>query len=223
MRLEPTDPRVAVPIFTPGQVAEFVGMPASTVRSWMRPTPTRPVLVHSVRTPRRGWPSIPLLGIAEAQVLRGMRDTMRMSKVAQAVELIRERGGEYALGNEALFHDGWDLYLRQGDGDVTSMDERQVLLPGIIEERLRPFRVAPDGFIEALMVSKLPETEIDPRFVSGRPRFTKTGVPVFVVAGMLAAGEPADLVAREYGVELALVQEVERLAESDPDWLASVA
>lgn len=219
--MDESDVRVTAPIFTPLQLARLVDMPVSTVYSWTRPTGTRPALIHRVEAERRGWPTIPLLGAAEAAVLRPLRVAkMPMREIAAAVAFIREQHGPFALGSPGLVHDG-AVALRRGEGGLERLRDGQGVLPGLLQDAdLRPFRLAPDGFVEALTVDLLPGTEIDPRFSSGRMRFTKTGVPVFAVAGLLAAGEPAEVVAREYGVELTLVRAVER---ADPAWVAEVA
>lgn len=218
--MDADDVRVTAPIFTPKQVAELAHMPVSTVYSWTRGTSTRPPLIHRVQPLRRGWPSIPLVGAAEAKVLRPLRESgMRMREIAAAVDFIRSQGGPFALANPDLLHDGVLALRRDGEG-LSTLRDGQGVLTEVLTEQLQPFRLAPDGFVEALVLREIPETEIDPRFSAGRPFFTKTGVPVFAVAGMLSAGEPAEVVAREYGVELRLVRAVE---QADPDWLSKVA
>jgi hypothetical protein len=93
------DPRALVPVCSPRLVSEIVGMPRSTVYDWMRPTATRPALVHSIRPVVRGFPSIPLFGLAEASVIRAMRQSgMKMTEIAAAVRYLRQRHGDYALG-----------------------------------------------------------------------------------------------------------------------------
>lgn len=220
--MDASDVRVTVPICTPRQLGELIDMPLSTVYSWTKPTATRPALIHRVEPLRRGWPTIPLIGVAEAMVLRPLRKDwkMRMPEISAAVTFLREEGGPFALGNPQLLHDGVLALLQDPDGSLSALRSGQGVLPGLLREQLHPFRLAPDGFVEALKVQQIPETEIDPRFSSGRMRFTRTGVPVFAVAGMLKAGEPPEVVAHEYGVELRLVQAV---ADADPAWLSQVA
>jgi uncharacterized protein (DUF433 family) len=217
------DARSIVPICTPKMVAELVGMPRSTVYAWMRPTTTRPVLVHSVPPEVRGHPSIPLFGLAEASVIRGMRQAkMRMSEIAAAVEYIRDQHGEYALASPGLVTDGVSALIEQG-GEVSTLRGGQGVFRLIIEERLHPFVLAPDGFVESYKIERLPDVEMDPRFSSGRMRFTSTGVPVFAVRGQLSAGMPAEVVAYEFGLEIDKVRAIEELERTDPDWLSEVA
>ena len=217
--MEQNDPRVTVPIFTPQQVGWIAGMPASTVYSWMRETPTRPALIHSLHPHSRGWPSIPLIGAAEAKAMRAMRTGgMSMRGVVEAVGFLRKQGGPYTLANPRLLHDGFIALIRERQEYATI--DGQGVIGAAVQRELRPFTLAADGFVEALQGSMIPETEFDPRFVTGRLRFTKTGVPVFAVAGALRAGDPPEAVANDYGVELRLVRAVQ---SADPDWLAAVA
>lgn len=185
----------------------------------MRPTATRPALVHSVTPAVRGWPSIPLIGLAEARVVRGLRDGgMKMREIAAAVDYLRGRSGPHALANPDLLHDGTQALVRDTDG-ITALRTGQPLLPGIVDEWLEPFRLAPDGYVEAYLVQGMPGVEIDPRFSSGRMRFTRTGIPVFAIAGVLEAGDPPEMVAAEYG----LTGDEVRLVHERLPWLSEAA
>lgn len=218
--MERTDVRVSNPICTPGDIARLVHMPPSTVYSWMKPTSTRDFLVHSVAPSSRGWPSIPLLGLAEAFVIRGLRTGgMKMPELAFAVAYLREKHGPYALASPGLVTDGVVAMLESETGELETLRGGQGVLMEAVRNELRPFRLAPDGFVEAFIVPEMPGVEMDPRFSSGRMRFTRTGVPLFAVAGLLEAGDPVELVADEYDLRL---DEVELVRERLP-WLSQVA
>lgn len=217
--VDATDVRASVPICTPSQAAEHAGMPLSTFYTWMKPTSMRPALIHHVEPITRGWPTIPLIGLAEATVLREMRGRMRMPQIAAAVTYLRDHGGEYALGNPHLMHDGFQAAVTDEAGDLHDLVTGHPMLPGVVSEWLQPFKLAPDGFVESLLVSRIPGVEIDPRFSSGRMRFTRTGIPVFAIAGALEAEDPPDVVAAEYGLTL---KEVNRVRQHLP-WLSAVA
>lgn len=217
--MDSTDVRASVAICTPAQAAEHAGMPLSTFYTWMKPTGSRPALIHHVKPVTRGWPTIPLIGLAEATVLREMRSRMRMTQIAAAVTYLREHGGEYALGNPHLLHDGFQAAVRDDAGGLEDLVTGHPMLPGVVTEALHPFKLAPDGFVESLLVTRIPGVEIDPRFSSGRMRFTRTGVPVFAIAGALEAEDPPDVVAAEYGLTL---KEVGSVSKHLP-WLSAVA
>jgi uncharacterized protein (DUF433 family) len=218
--MEANDVRVTSPICTPAEVAHLVGMPLSTVYSWLKPVPGhRPALIHQVSTGVRGWPSIPLLGLAEASVLRALRDqNMKMAEIAAAVNYLRDKHGPYALGSPELIHDGVVALLQQDDGVVTLRGGQGVLLDAV-ERNLHPFVLAPDGFVQKYVLPNLPGVEIDPRFSSGRMRFTRTGVPLFAITGLLEAEDPPEVIADEFGLN---VDEVE-LVREHLSWLSGVA
>ena len=217
--MDENDARATTPICTPSDVALLVGMPRSTVYDWLKPRPSRPYLIHHIPPETRGWPSIPLLGLAEAAVLRAMRDNgMKMPEIAAAVDYLRDKDGPYALGRPELLHDGFQAYVADG-GNLQTLRGGQLVLMGLVDQYLQPFRIAPDGFVEAYLVERIPGVEIDPRFQAGRMRFTRTGVPVFAIAGALEAGEDPHVVATEYGLldhEVGAVQQ-------QLEWLSTAA
>lgn len=218
--MERDDPRASVPVCTPLRVAQLVGMPRPTVYSWMRATPNRPALVHSVAAEVRGWPTIPLVGLAEAHMIRGLRNAkMPMSEITLAVDYLRGKYGEFVLASPELLHDGVSALVRSAVG-IETLRSGQLAFDVVVERELQPFRLAPDTFVEAYQVRELPETEIDPRFSSGRMRFTRTGIPVFAVYGMLQSGADEEVVAREFGIDLRLVEAV---SNADAAWLSEVA
>jgi uncharacterized protein (DUF433 family) len=217
--MDVNDVRAVAPICTPADVSQLVSMPLSTVYSWMRPTSTRPALIHHVTPTVRGWPSIPLIGLAEASVLRALRDGgMKMPEIAAAVEYLREQGGQFALGCPGLVTDGVVALLEHPDGLMTLRGGQGVLVQAV-RQNLHPFTLAPDGFVQAFLIPQLPGVEMDPRYSSGRMRFTRTGVPLFAVTGLLEAGDSSDAVADEYELR---VEEVELVREHLP-WLSDVA
>jgi uncharacterized protein (DUF433 family) len=218
-QVDHADPRASAPICTPREVAVLVKMPLSTVYSWMHATHTRPALIHSVEPAVRGWPRIPLIGLAEASVLRAMRDHhVDMREISAAVQFLREQGGEFALGSPDLVTVGVSALLAHENGLETLRGGQGVLL-ATVRENLQPFTLAPDGFVRAYVVPQLRGVEIDPRFASGRMRFTRTGVPLFAVAGLLSAGDSAEVVADEFELRR---DEVDLVREHLP-WLSTVA
>jgi hypothetical protein len=111
----------------------------------MHATHTRPALIHSVEPAVRGWPRIPLMGLAEASVLRAMRDHhVDMREISAAVQFLREQGGEFALGSPDLVTDGVSALLAHENGLETLRGGQGVLL-ATVRENLQPFTLAPDG------------------------------------------------------------------------------
>ncbi|MGA5520451.1 hypothetical protein [Streptomyces pseudogriseolus] len=61
-------------LLTPTETASHLQIPQSTLHSWLKSRAAGAPLVHQVEPPRRGQPSVPFIAVAEAHVLRSLRD-----------------------------------------------------------------------------------------------------------------------------------------------------
>lgn len=215
-----TDPRISSAIATRGEVASLLDVRADKLTAWATPQRGKTPLVHTLRG--QGRLTVPLVGIAEAASLDALRTGgMSMQEARRAADYIRQStGDEYALASPHLFTDGTEAFIEDAMG-IVRMRDNQGALREVIAEHLRPLIIGPDGLVEAFRVEQFETASvtIDPRFNAGRMTFTHSRVPVFVVAGELAAGEAPVQVAVEYDLEYETVKEVKRLSE----WLATVA
>lgn len=223
MGIAPDDVRVSSGIVTPAQVSTLVDMPEVTVRSWMRPRGNRPPLVHSRTPARRGWPSIPLVGLAEVSSLRALRDSgLSMRTVLDAAAYVRAHWDDpYALANPRLVTDGAEAFLHDTQTDeVYRLRDRQHAFTEILREHLRPLVIGPDDYVQAFHATRLVDADLylDPRFSAGRLSFSNR-VPVFAVLGALAAGELPESVALDFGLKPSEVRAVEQHSR----WLADAA
>lgn len=221
--MERGDVRASSAICTLGEVASLTGTKTPTLRSWTRPRGTRPSMVHTITPIRRGWPTVPLVGLAEASSLRALRHVLTMPKVVAAVEFIRDQAGdEFALANPQLVTDGSEAYLHSIDTDeLVRIPDGQGAITDVVRTHLRPLILGPDGYVAQFRVERFHASEvlIDPEHTAGRMYFTRTGVPLFAVAGALRAGERSMVVADDFGLTLEEVTEV----ESNLEWLGRVA
>ncbi len=212
-----TDVRVASPIASRGEVSHLVQVPPQRLTSWMHPTRNRRPLVHSME--RNGRLTIPLVGIAEAASLRGLRDLgLSMQQARRAAEFVRDTyANEYALASPKLVTDGTDAFFEDDKGLVRVRD-RQGAIKEVLKDHLRPLILDSNGFVEAFRVEEFTSSmvTIDPRFNAGRMSFVRNRVPLFAVAGALKAGESVEDIADDFGLQEGEALEVERLLE----WLA---
>jgi hypothetical protein len=219
--MDADDIRASTPICTTAEVATLVGMPTPTVYSWTRKRGHRPALVHTVANDLRGWPTIPVVGLAEAHVIRALRSMdIRMSKIAEVVNWLRNEANDpFALASPKLVTDGIDLYV-QRDADLERAFDGQRPIKETIADHLREIDVWPDGYAGGYSPERLgPAIQIDARFSAGRMSFVRNRVPLFAVAGGLIAGDSPESVAADYGLnpdEIALV-------ERNLDWLKEAA
>lgn len=222
MGLSLDDPRVSSGILTPAQAAGLIGMKTPTLRTWTKQRGRRPVMVHTVNPRRRGWPSVPLIGLAEASSLLALRTVgISMSLLAEAADYIRDRYDDpFALANPRLVTDGTEAFAHDLSSDeLWRIRDNQVAFTEVLREHLRPLVLDRDDYVKAYRVP-LPDVDllIEPGFSAGRMTFTNR-VPVFAVIGLLRAGEDPVSIALDYGL---LPSEVESV-EQHIDWLEPAA
>ncbi len=220
--MQANDIRVAAPICTTAEVGTLVGMPTPTVYSWTRPRGHRPALVHSVAGDRRGRPTIPVVGLAEAHVIRYLRATVgiKLSKVTDLVNWLRDEASDpFALASPKLVTDGIDIYIRR-DSELERAFDGQRPIKEAIADHLREIDVWPDGYAGGYSPAKLGAgIQIDARFSAGRMSFVRNRVPLFAVAGGLLAGDSPQAVAADYGLTAAEIA----LVESNLEWIKEAA
>lgn len=217
-----TDIRFRSAICTAKQAAKLSAMPATTVRSWTIATETRPAMVHTVPNERRGWPTVPLVGLVETWSMRALRTAgVPMTKLVKVAEDLRhEYSDPYVLARPILFSDGIDLY-RRDHGHLFRIEDGQQPIEKVIEKYLQKIELDSDEHPKAFRIP-LPggvELTLDPRFNGGRPSLPRNRVPAFAVLGALDAGEKSTTVAADYDLDMAEVLAIEQAAK----WLTAVA
>ena len=85
------EPRFVTPICTVHDVATLVGMPLDTVKAWAGQRTSRRQMITRLPQRHRGWPSVPLVGLAEAHTLRTLRELLPKTEVDAAAAAQRER------------------------------------------------------------------------------------------------------------------------------------
>jgi uncharacterized protein (DUF433 family) len=212
--------RFTHPLLTPSETAQHLQIPERTVNNWLHQSAAGRPLVHSVRPQRRGWPSVPFVAIVEAYVLRALREMgLSPEKIRAAATDVRDQfGTEYGLATRRIATDGVDVFVHYLDTDeIARAGDRQMPIRRVIDDYLR-YVVwdDEDEFPKRITLRKYdPEIAhviIDPRFAWGAPVIEPTKVPVDAVLGLWRAGETPDVVAEEYGLTIAQVEALVRVA-----------
>lgn len=220
------DARFNVPIYTQTEAARYLNMPPQTFRSWAQgytntfpnrpPVHGDPLITHIGKrhSPR---PSIPFIGLAEGMFLSALRRAdVPMQQIRPVLELVRERlGVEHALASERLHLLGAQLLWEVSEDNALDREERRearkliVLKDGqyvfreVVEQYMKNIHYDPgDQYAERV---ELPGYEVariaaEPGVNFGRPYFTATGTPLYVVVGRLRAGETREEVADDFGL-----------------------
>lgn len=219
MAVDYTEPRFVAPICTVQDVAEIVGMPVETVKTWAGQRRSRRQMFSRTPQEHRGWPSVPLVGLVEANTLRTLRDMLAPSEVEAAALWIRNKyDAPYALANKRLVTDGAYAYVQENPSELYRVKTKQHAFVEVLEAHLHPLIFEHDDYPVAYEV-RIPGVVIDPRFNAGRMTFERNRVPVFAVLGSLQGGDSVDEVMQQYGLTLQEVAAVDEHRE----WAAKAA
>lgn len=214
------DSRFATPLLTPVEAAFQLQIPERTMYRWLDERAGGAPLVHSVRPQRRGWPSVPFVALVEAYVLRALREyKLSPYKILGAARDIREQfGTEYGLATRRIATDGIDVFIHYLDSDeMARAEDRQMPIRQVIDDHLRYVTWDDDDDFATRLTLRRYDPEIakvviDPRFAWGDPIVEPANVSVAAVLGMYRAGETPQTVADEYGLTIAQVKALIRVA-----------
>jgi uncharacterized protein (DUF433 family) len=209
------DPRVSWPILTTTQVAALTEVPSATLKGWARGTDS---ILHTLPN-RRGWPTIPFIGLVEAEVAGSLLQFLSPLRVKSILRALKARhGDDFTLDAPHLVTDLSNTFLRDGE-ELTRIPDSQGAFLEVIRKELRTLRIGVDGKVEAFTPTRLDIASVDPRFNGGSLSLTRTRTPVASVVGSLRAGDHSSTVAADYGLT---IEEVERIA-ADLEWAEAAA
>jgi uncharacterized protein (DUF433 family) len=201
--LRADDPRVSVPLYTIAEAAQYVGLPYSTLQSWVNPGVDREPLVTSLA--RKGYEaSIPFIGLAEAFVLQAARAVgVPRHRIRPGVEAVKEELGlEHALASRLLYTDGAELLVRYAaeDEDLEVARTRQRQLTETVKHQLRLITYAGDGYAVRLQLPGYGPADVvvDPTVAFGYPVVRGKGVRVKDVLDRFWAGESLRAIAYDF-------------------------
>lgn len=217
------DSRFAVPLFTPAELATYVGVPESTIRNWLGLAKAHAVVtrVPELLLPRAA--SVPFIGLAEAFVLSAFRAAgLPLQRIRPAVDrLRREVDLPHALASKHVLTDGAEILFEYGreNGDAVAKDlvvvrNQQVVFREVVQDYLRCITWADDGYTGSLLLPRYGSANVvvDPLRNFGQPMFSEGGARLEDVLDLFYAGEPIDVVAHEYGVNRDQIEAAVRAA-----------
>jgi uncharacterized protein (DUF433 family) len=213
------DPRAAWAIFTVFEASRYLGVPNSTLRSWIEPV-DGPPLVSSFD--RRGHqPRLSFLGFAEAFVISvARRAGVKPHRIREGVEAVRRSiGVDYALATHRLYVDKAELLVAPEGGvdpndpeDLEVARSRQIQMTQTVKRQLRHISYGEDGVAATLT---LPSFEVvtvivDPHQAFGAPIIRRTGTRVRDVISLWRADEDLRDIAYDFDLTVDEVQDVIR-------------
>jgi uncharacterized protein (DUF433 family) len=194
------------PIYPLAQVAQYTGIPAVTVRSWVAGRD------YATSKGDRYWPHVikpaddakgdflSFTNLVEVYVLGALRKLHQvpMPRIRQAIwDLSDKFGDRHPLANRKMRIDGSrHLYLDEigtllkldGSGQLAMREVMEPHLRRIVHENQYAIRLFPWAYEKPDIDSPMP-VAIDPRVAFGKPFLVKSGVPTAAVADRFDAGE----------------------------------
>lgn len=224
------------PLYTAAEAARYLGMPPSTFSRWSRgyhsrhpggpDTVGKPVITALEKSGVRG-PVIPFVGLAEGYTLSAIRKSgVPLQRIRPALSRLQEEVGiGHALASRRLFTDGVEVLFDYADaaGDQDTGDavrELVVVRHGqrvfneVVEASLQRIEFGPDGYAQVvpLLGYETAELVVDTTRGFGQPVFHRGGARLEDVLSLFYAGESMAVVAEEYGVPLAELEDAVRVA-----------
>jgi uncharacterized protein (DUF433 family) len=227
--------RFSTPLYGIGEAAAYLDVPPSTLSTWaygyerQRPGASavigRPVIT-STRPGHRHEAALPFIGLAEAYALAAFRQArVPMQRIRPAIDALhQELGLEHALASRRLFTDGAEIlydYAQHADDTPAGESARELVVvrnnqrvfAEVVDRYLRRVDFAADGYAQLIHLPQYSVTHItvDPDHAFGRPRFTRGGARLEDVIDLFRAGESVDVVAAEFGLSRADVEDALRV------------
>ncbi len=193
--------------FTVAEAARYIRIPSPTLRSWVvglsygeRP-PFRPLITPPQLTPLR----LSFNNVIEAYTLRALRTKHHVSIQAarEAIDVAEQDCHTHRLLLcPELRTSAGELFLEKY-GELVNLNRAgQIVIRIMFHDNLKrielddasiPIRLYPDTQTRAIVM--------DPRVAFGRPIIARRGVSTAVIVDRIDAGEDADEIAEDYGLE----------------------
>jgi uncharacterized protein (DUF433 family) len=202
------DPRFTAGLMNLADAGRYLHVPRQTFHRWARGYERGEPLIH-VRPATDGLP-VTFVSLAEAYVLDALRQAgVRPRRIRPALERLQDEfGREYVLIAKELATDGvdvlWDFSRTDAGRELIDGATGQGVIREIVQDYMSYISWDPDGYPRELQLRHWAPSKVsvDVRRSFGQPIFGGSGVRVADVAAMMKAGETAEAVAEEFGIDI---------------------
>ena len=205
----PDDPR-ETPAYQFSEASVYLGIPATTIRSWFvgrcyqtqdGPKVSEPLLEPADATNML----LSFANLAEAHVLQATRDQrIPMSNVRRAIEYVQERWpSKHPLITTDFFKFGQQLFIKELDPpiDVNATQSGQLGLSSILEQCLKRLERDDTGYPVRIFPLKTNRIVLDIQVASGQPVIENTRLLASFLSSRHKAGDSVEDLAVAYGVQ----------------------
>lgn len=205
------DPRT-MPVYSVGEVAHHLRIPASTVRAWVKsrggPSPFARVIVPDDGRGSR----LSFQNLVEVHVLSSLRSyDIPLPRIREAIGFMRKQyDTEHPLADIQLLADGTDIFAHLFDAYIAVTRGGQVALKPVIEKYLHRIERDEKGLLRRLYPFVRDNSAeriiaIDPRRKFGRPYLVDAGVETSAIVSRYRAGESVEELARDFNTTKASI------------------
>jgi uncharacterized protein (DUF433 family) len=212
------DPR-ETPLYNITDAALYLGIPATTLRSWTngRTYPTKggrkffkPLIAPA--DPHRGMLSF--ANLAEAHVLQATRDKdIPIPDVRKAIDYIQESWpSRHPLITKEFYRFGKQLFIKVLEGGVEGVDVNvtrsgQLGIKKILNQCLERLERDESGYPVRIFPMGTKRLVLDVHVASGQPVIKNTRLLAAAIWGRNKAGDSIPLIAKAYGLKQSDVKE----------------
>ena len=197
-------------LYTAANVARYVGMHPSTLRTWAYGYRRQGPVITALEPIEGDSRRIPFVGLVEATVVQAFRRTgLPMQRIRKALQVLIDQGElDYALAGKKLFTDGAQVLYDYAKHE----QDRQLRLLTVVSTGQRVFHEVITAYLERISFNGawanelvLPVTDrellrVRPDIAGGDPVFVAGSAPLTAVRSRFNAGEPVESLAHDYGV-----------------------
>lgn len=214
-----------MPAYTIADAAAYLGLPVTTVRSWVRGQNYkvgdevrlyRPLIMPADKA--KGLLSF--RNLVELHVLSVTRRLhgISMPKMRSTVNYLKKAfNTTHPLADVSLKTDGLNVFVEQLQQQVSASEEGQVSIREIVDQYLERIGRDEHGnlwlypFTRATGQMDQPRiVMIDPRVSFGRPVIANTGVRTSILAERYRAGDSIQMLVEDYGLDRSVIEEAIR-------------
>jgi uncharacterized protein (DUF433 family) len=207
-----------VPLYTLAEAANYLDMPASTLRYWARPWSGGEPLITTAPAKKGGrLPTLPFIGFAEAFVIKAaIKAGVKPTRVRENIAGLKKHFGkiDHALAHRCVWTDGVEILYREAsaerDSDLYRGKDHQRQFRSTVESQLKLIEYGNDDFAQRINLTRWGKVHVlvDPNVAAGAPLLEKSGARVEDLVTRYKAGDSPARLARDYGAKVGEVKKI---------------